>query len=82
MYGTKPPAASVTKILPLASHYQINGMFYINGVRSWKMRSQVLSGLVEGRMIRGLDSVRHLVLTLSRTTSSERLYVPGCQCME
>jgi len=75
VYGPAPPAPCTTKILPLASHFQLNDMSYVSGALSGKVRSDVLSGVVEGRVIRGQGEVRRLIPPRARTTARQGEFV-------
>jgi hypothetical protein len=71
VYGAVPPPPSSTRILPIASHLQFNDMCYISGIRSGKVRSDVLCAVEEGRVIRGQGGVRRLYPPRARTTARQ-----------
>jgi hypothetical protein len=71
VYGAVLPAPSASKILPLSSHLQFNDMNYVSGALSGKVRSDVLSEVVTGRVIRGQGDVRRLIPPHARTTARQ-----------
>jgi hypothetical protein len=75
IYGASPPTPAVSKILPLASHLLLNDMCYVSGPLSGRIRSDVMSGVAEGRVIRGQGGVHRLIPPRARTTARQCNFV-------
>jgi hypothetical protein len=71
VYGAELPAPLASKILPLEAHLQLNDMSYVCGALSGKIRSDILSEVVMGRVIRGQGDERRLIPPHARTTARQ-----------